>query len=92
MTLAENPQQLSSGNKKSLFQTLSNHFNTSNKALYIKALFIHLISNLLYPFLNYDGIFDKQLKKNSTFLIYFHNSKLFSVTSKFVFKNGVINF
>ena len=65
MTSAENPQQRSSGNKKSLFQILSNYFNTSSKALYIKALFIlfHLISNLLYPFLNYDGIFDKQLKK-----------------------------
>lgn len=63
MTLAENPQQRSNGNKKSRFQILSKHFKTSNKALYIKALFIHLISNLLYPFLNYDGIFDKQLKK-----------------------------
>ena len=63
MTSAENPQQLSSGNKKSLFQILSNYFNTSSKALYIKALLFHLISSLLYLFINYDGIFDKQLKK-----------------------------
>lgn len=48
MTLAENPQQRLNGNKKSLFQILSNYFNTSNKALYIKALFIspHFYSSL----------------------------------------------
>lgn len=44
MTLAENPQQLSSGNKKPAFHKITYHFKNSLKPCIYRAFPFHLIS------------------------------------------------